>query len=316
MARLDIIHPMKRNAAFLHLLFCVLLLGASGCVAMAGLDTHWRQQCVVEDARLHELSGLAESIRYPGYFWAINDSGDSLRVFLLSPTGSTVAVVRLQGAGAIDTESLRVAGTAQKSWVYIGDTGDNRAQRPQVEIDRFAEPEIDVQQSNQDIALPCEQMILKYGDGKATDAETLLVDQKGYIGIVTKSFLGSKLWITPQPFSVTSQTLKLACEVPVKDWREGNGKYSLLFTDGALSNDGKHLALMTYTHFFIWPTAGDDLNSLAKVLLQRPKVLGKLPPLQQPESLTFAGNDQRLAVSSEGKNPPIMMSENGFDVAD
>lgn len=262
---------------------------------------------MVQDVRLNELSGLSESLRYPGYFWANNDSGDSLRCFLISPKGETVAVVNLKEYGNVDTESLRVAGTREKSWVYISDTGDNRAQRPQVEIDRFPEPEIDVRKLHQEVSLSCEQMVLKYGDGTSSDAETLLIDKNQRVGIVTKSLLGSKLWITPQPFSPAPQTLQSAGPVPIDKWRKRDEKYSLLITDGQWSNDGKRLALMTYTHLFIWNVPDDtDFKSLAKIFLNPPDIQESLPPLKQAESLSFVGDDSHVAVSSEGVNPPIM----------
>lgn len=265
---------------------------------------------MVQDSRLNELSGLSESIRYPGYFWANNDSGDSLRCFLISPKGETVAMMNLKDYKNVDTESLRVAGTREHSFVYISDTGDNRARRPQVEIYRFAEPEVDLKKLNQAITLSCEQMILKYGDGISTDAETLLIDKNQRVGIVTKSFLGSKLWITPKPFSAESQTLQMAGIVPVEKWKRRNQQYSLLFTDGAISNDSKRLALMTYTTLFIWQIPdGVDLQSLAKVLLSPPMRDINLPKLKQPESLSFVDDNSHIVVSSEGLNPPVMVAD-------
>jgi len=287
-----------------------IAFGASGCASSVTQASQWKQQLVVQDARLNELSGLSESMRYPGYFWANNDSGDSLRCFLISPKGETVAVANLEKYKNIDTESLRVAGTPGHSFVYISDTGDNRARRKSVAIYRFAEPEIDLKKLDQDLSLPCEQMILHYGDGTSTDAETLLIDKNQRIGIVTKSFLGSKLWITPKPFFAGEQTLQMAGIVPLEKWKRRDQKYSLLFTDGAISNDGKRLALMTYTTVFIWNIPdGADLQTLSKVLLAPPDIEEDLPKLKQPESLSFTNDNSHIAVSSEGINPPVMMME-------
>ena len=138
----------------------LFVFGSSGCASPATQTSQWKQQLIVQDAQLNELSGLNESIRYPGYFWANNDSSDSLRCFLISPKGETVAVVNLRDYENVDTESLRVAGTAEQSFVYISDTGDNRARRKQVEIYRFAEPEIDLKKLNQDVSLACDEMVL------------------------------------------------------------------------------------------------------------------------------------------------------------
>ncbi len=288
----------------------LFVIGAPGCASSAAQAPQWKQLLTVQDTRLNELSGLSESIRYPGHFWANNDSGDTLRCFLISPKGETVAVVNLKDYKNVDTESLRVAGTPEHPFVYISDTGDNRARRKQVEIYRFAEPEIDVKKLNQDIVISPTQMVLKYGDGISTDAETLLIDKNQRIGIVTKSFLGSKLWITPKPFSADPQTLQMAGIVPVEKWKRRDQPYSLLFTDGAISNDGKRVALMTYTTLFIWQLPdGTDLQNLAKVLSSPPMIDINLPKLQQPESLSFVGDNSHIAVSSEGINPPLMIAD-------
>lgn len=291
----------------------LFILSTSGCASSASQTSQWKQQFAVQDARLNELSGLSESIRYPGYFWANNDSGDSLRCFLISPKGETVAVVNLKDYENVDTESLRVAGTAEQSFVYLSDTGDNRARRQQVEIYRFVEPEIDVKKLKQEMTVSPEQMILKYSGGISTDAETLLIDKNQRIGIVTKSLLGSKLWITPKPFSAESQMLEMAGTIPLEKWRRRDQKYSLLFTDGAISNDGKRLALMTYSTVFIWQIPeGADLQSLAKVLSSPPMIDVNLPELKQSEALSFLGDNSQIVVSSEGINPPVMMMDFGL----
>lgn len=285
----------------------LFIFSASGFAASATQTPKWEEQFIVQDTRLNELSGLSESIRYPGYFWANNDSGDSLRCFLISPKGETVAVVNLAPYKNIDIESLRVAGTAQQSFVYLSDTGDNRSRRKQVEIYRFVEPEIDVEKRKQEMTVSPEQMILQYKGGISTDAETLLIDRNQRVGIVTKSLLASNLWITPKPFSAEPQTLEMAGTIPLRKWRRRDQKFSLLFTDGAISNDGKQVALMTYTTVFIWRIAdGMDLQDLAKVLSSPPMIDVNLPELQQPESLSFGGENRHIAVSSEGINPPVM----------
>jgi hypothetical protein len=99
----------------------------------------------------------------------------------------------------------------------------------------------------------------------------------------------------------------LAGNVPVDKWKRRDQQYSLLFTDGAISNDGKRVALMTYTTLFIWKIPdGVDLQSLAKVLSSPPDIEEDLPKLKQPESLSFVDDNSHIAVSSEGINPPVM----------
>ena len=291
-----------------QLFLALCIISIIGDVSSAKQKSPWRQQFVVQDTRVDELSGLSESIRYPGYFWANNDSNDSLRCFLISPEGKTVAVINLVGFANIDTESVRVGGTPEQSFVYVGDIGDNRSRRAEVAIYRFVEPQIDVEKFDQNLDIEPEKMILKYGDGKATDAETLLVDNNHRIGIVTKSLLGSKLWITPQPFVAGAQTLQPEGTVPLREWRQRDQPFSALFTDGVISNDGKSVALLTYKTVYIWQISeGVDLQGLAKVLSTPPQIRENLPELKQPEALSFRCGNAQIAVSSEGLNPPVMV---------
>lgn len=304
---------IKRNAHCLIWAFLFGIIATFGGANPALSDENWKVHSTIADERIVELSGLAESIRYPGHFWAINDSGDPLRAFLISPEGKTTAVVRLRDYENIDTESVRVVGTPEKSWVYIGDIGDNTSHRSHVAINRFVEPELDINLLEQDISVPCQQMVLRYGDGKSTDAETLLVDNEGYVAIVTKSLFGSKLWIADKPFAEISQTLRLGAEIPLKQWKKEREHFSMLFTDGAISNDGKRLVLMTYTHFFVWNINNIGVRDLGKVLLRTPDKRGILPViLIQPEGITFVGKKRRLAVSGEWEHQPIMISKRGY----
>jgi len=86
--------------------------------------------------------------------------------------------------------------------------------------------------------------------------------------------------------------------------KSGREKYSLLFTDGAISNDGR-VALMTYSSVFVFSAPDADLRTMAKEL-SSPYESINLPELKQPESLSFTHKGQ-IVVSSEGLNPPVMV---------
>ena len=83
-----------------------------------------------EDPEIVESSGLVVD---DGLLVTTNDSGDSGRVFTVDPaTGETVGVTQWS-ADPVDVEALAPAGGNE---VWVGDIGDNRAERPSVFVAR------------------------------------------------------------------------------------------------------------------------------------------------------------------------------------
>ena len=79
------------------------------------------------------------------------------------------------GAEHVDWEDIAIRGRT----LYIGDIGDNLAQRPEIAVYRMPET-----------STVAEKITLRYPDGPH-DAEALLVDPRdGTIVIVTKNFSG------------------------------------------------------------------------------------------------------------------------------
>jgi hypothetical protein len=124
--------------------------------------------------------------------WTHNDSGDSARLFLISQTGDTKAVVTLNGATARDWEDMAVAGSGTLPG-YMSATSATTLLRtiasPSIV---FREPHLMVAATAaaQTLAVDCEQMTLRYPDGPR-DAESLMATADGQLFIVSKSLGGS-----------------------------------------------------------------------------------------------------------------------------
>ena len=71
---------------------------------------------------LDESSGLAF---HDGFFWTINDSGNSNVVFKISKSGTKIHEVEISNAENIDWESL----AQDESYLYVADTGNNLNRR-------------------------------------------------------------------------------------------------------------------------------------------------------------------------------------------
>ena len=134
--------------------------------------------------RAPEASGLAASRRHGDLLYVLDDGPGTTSVLAISAKDAAV-VGRLEVAGltGTDTEDLAVGRCtpAPGTCVYVGDIGDNAAARDAIEVLRFAEPaEVAGVQS-----VTPERVTLQYPDGPH-DAEALLVDDGGTLGVVTK----------------------------------------------------------------------------------------------------------------------------------
>jgi hypothetical protein len=74
---------------------------------------------------LRELSGLVESARHPGVFWAHNDSLDAPRLFALTSQGALITERRVLGARNVDWEDITVARDHPQGLLFVADSGDN-----------------------------------------------------------------------------------------------------------------------------------------------------------------------------------------------
>ncbi len=131
----------------------VLTLGAFLLVSPLTLTPF----AVVEHAPLNELSGLAQSRRSPGVYWAHNDSGDTPRLFAIREDGRTVWPEHLretyfvgrEGGGKLSYPGLRIAPARNVDWeeivldddtLYVMDVGNNGNARRDLGVYALREP--------------------------------------------------------------------------------------------------------------------------------------------------------------------------------
>lgn len=95
----------------------------------------------LQDPRLRETSGVAESHLRPGAFWTHNDSGNPPWIFAIDSLGRTGGVFALDGARNVDWEDIAEGPCPDaEACLYIADTGDNMEVRRSVMIYRLPEP--------------------------------------------------------------------------------------------------------------------------------------------------------------------------------
>lgn len=99
----------------------------------------------ISDPHINESSGLAQSARYEGIFWTLNDSGDVARIFPIREEGTLVQPsdgqpydgIRVDGATNIDWEAIA---RVPDERLIIADTGNNANRRHDLTLYLIPEP--------------------------------------------------------------------------------------------------------------------------------------------------------------------------------
>lgn len=255
------------------------------------------------DPRITEASGIAVAHRTHRVVFVQNDSGDSARFFAVDDrTGATLATIHVRGARNRDWEDLATAPDAAGTpSVWIADTGDNDAQRREVQIYRVAEPRLTGRRRSVTVG-PAQVWRLRYPDG-SHDAESLAVTPQGTGYVVSKSVLGTsgvyRVPAEPSPHVATMRrvaTVRFRADgAPNRFGLAGD----LLATGAAVSPDGRLLAIRTYGAAYVWRVGAGGVAAA----LHRAPVHVPLPSQPQGEGVTFAGH--RLLVDSEGRGSAV-----------
>jgi hypothetical protein len=255
----------------------------------------------VKIAGLTESSGLAASQRYPGVFWTIND-GPTPFLFAFDRSGTSRARVRVAGGSVFDWEALSIGpGPAEgRSFLYIGDIGDNRQSRRSIQVYRVEEPDLGNTQTK-----PAEKIQLQYPDG-SHDAEAILVHPTtGDLYIVIKSNERNLVYKAKAPLS-TSRPIRLQ---RVGDAQLPEGSFLTKFvgrvTGGDISPDGKKVILCDYDAAWESVASGRDFDSVWKGPWRRVDIA----PRQQGEAVSYRHDGKTVLATSEGKEFPLVEAE-------
>ena len=229
---------------------------------------------------------MAVSRHDPRRAWAHNDSGDPVLV-ALNDQGFVTGRLQLTGARVEDWEAMAIGPCAAGSCLYIGDIGDNDAERSRVTIYRVPEPA----GTTRSVAAR-DVFHATYPDG-AHDAETLLVTPQGDIYIVTKGDTGP-VAVYRFPRDVRNgTTVELS---PVGKPRDvGAVAADDRITDGAVSPDGGWVALRTNTEVQFYRAADLLSGNWREASRINVAMLGE----PQGEGIAFA-DDQTLYLVGEG----------------
>ena len=263
----------------------------------------------IKNESISESSGLVASRTMPGAYWTHNDSGDGPFIYAIDTRGDSLGTFRVNDAQARAWEDIAAGPGPQpiRSYLYIGDIGDNDSVRPEVIVYRVVEPTLsnttrNFTKSRPGSTEPAEALRLKYPDG-AHDAEALLVHPRtGNIYIVTKVVIANpSVYEAVAPFTAgQSITMRRIGEAHVPSLFGG------VITGGSISPDGRRVALCDYFQGYeIVLPGSSNFDDIWKQ-----KMTGfDLGKRKQGESIAYRLDGRALLATSEGKQVPLIQVE-------
>lgn len=259
---------------------------------------------------LLEVSGLAASLRSPGWFWVHNDSGNPPRLYAIDVQGRLRQTVNLRAENR-DWEDIAAFAWHGEPWLAVADTGDNLHWYRQSRILLLTEPLPVPEPSSIGVA---RRIVFDYPDGRP-DVEAMAVDaQAGQILLLEKIRPPARLYALDLE-GPEQQQAQLLGEMP--DWWPepptpvetiGDSRYRGAATAMDLSRDDLHLAVLTGTHWMVFSRSPGESWSQA---LQRRPCSGRIRQPGQPrwrtifEALAWDAQD-RLWISGEAPEPPLL----------
>jgi hypothetical protein len=271
-------------------LYCWIVLSLCSCEERTSVDTGLFEEpkpmAELTDSRLKEPSGIAASAKNPGLLWTHNDSGNSASVFLIDEKLSIRLTCKLDGVYNRDWEDIAVGPgpDAGKSYVYIGDIGDNFGMFPFKYLYRFEEPVLK-EGETEIVITKFDTITFRLEDG-AKDTETLMVNP-----INRKIYVVSKredpVWVYELPSAQQPKDTLTATKLVSLPYSRIVG--------GDFSSNGKELLLKNYQQVFYWKVEGTDLK---KSLTSKPTLL---PYNEEPqgEAITFKHDGSGYFTLSE-----------------
>lgn len=244
---------------------------------------------IIHTYDLEEASGLVASIAHPDNFWAINDSGNPAKVFLIDEKANIMKSYWLDGAINYDWEDIatftdKSNGTSK---VAVADIGDNFAVRDHIRLFVFNETE--TMTETDPIIHHVKTLKMKYEDGPR-DAEALFIDPlTSEIFIITKRERNVRVYQGSLNFSADTIPLTFQTTLPF-----------FLVTAADISADGTEILVKTYNTIYYW-----QRNPSESIIQTIQKEFEVLPYIPEPQGESIAWNyDGSGYVTLSERNEP------------
>lgn len=253
---------------------------------------------LVEHEPIREASGIVASQKNPGVLWVHNDSGQPNLVFALSSRGTHLGIYVLDGLTNHDWEDIALGPGPEdgRSYLYIGDIGDNWAQRDLKYIHRVPEPRVRARQAASQNLSNIETIAFRYPDGRR-DAETLLVDPVTKdLYVISKREPQVRVYRAPYPQSTSApMTLEQVATLALNK----HAAQDAWLVGGDISPSGAEILLKSYSEVYYWARAPEQ--TVHQALAARPIALPYLPE-PQGEALGWKADGTGYYTVSEERD--------------
>jgi hypothetical protein len=248
---------------------------------------------------IDEASGLAASIVNKGSMWTHNDSKGKPRIFLISDSAKLQAIVTITNVENRDWEDITIGTGPEegKSYLYIGEIGDNEAKFKTKYVYRLVEPRIEPNGSDV-IKLSIadfDRIPIEYPDGKR-DVETLLIDHStSDLYFISKREDSVNVYVARYPQLIDQvNTLTKLGSLPF---------HNIVAGDLTSHNE---ILLKNYENVFYWKVKEEE--SIFSTLTHQPTILPYIPE-PQGESITWdlTGNGYFTLSEKNGLKVPELL---------
>lgn len=240
----------------------------------------------IDPVLVTECSGLVQSLRYSGIFWALGDGGSGAVVVPVTATGALApgwtGPVRVEGWKNYDWEDLALDG---KGNLIIADVGNNSGRRKQLMLHFVREPK-----PGDSVVRPTRTLRVHYEDQKEAspdfDCEAVFcADDRIFFLTKRRSDGQTVLYRLSGDSPHRSNALRRVSSFPVDG----------MVTAADVSPDGKLVAVLTYTAVWVFDydrRKGDIFGGRVQ----------RLPFFAwQGEGLAFDGNSSLMVANEQGQ---------------
>lgn len=238
---------------------------------------------------MNEASGIAASRLNNGYYYSINDSGSPAEVYMIDSLGHYCGKISLEGLENRDWEDIATGPgpDSTKTYIYVGESGDNRTKHNHYFIYRFEET-INLKDLSKPFSIKenADKIRFHYPEGKSYNCEALLLDPSSRdIYLPTKGDYSTVFKLSYPQSTSEEMTAESIVTLPIKK-----------VTAGDISFDGKEILIKNYERIFYWN----------KGILSTDETLSKIKPtivpyLKEPqgEGIAWSLDGQAFYTLSE-----------------
>ncbi len=240
----------------------------------------------IDPALVPECSGMIQSLRYPGVFWVLGDSGSAASIAAVQSNGDRAlgwsAPVRIEGVRNYDWEDMALD---DRGNLIIADVGNNSGRRKQLMLHFVSEPK-----PGAAAVTPSRTLRVHYEDQKEAspdfDCEAVF-SVGGRIFFLTKR-RSDKL---THLYRLEGESTRRSNPLRFVDSFEIGG----MVTAADVSPNGKLVAVLTYTALWVF-----EFDRASGSIFRRGS---RWTPIfaWQAEAVAFDGNDSLVVANEAGQ---------------